>query len=260
MINTTALKTSRAGQSILFDILGKAPHLCLSAFVMFSFSLVQPAMAHHGKDFVAIATSELPPRGTLWFLATGDFRAAEQLNDANFDFELSPGLFYGLTSWSAIELHPHLVKERGQSWSYEATGLELRLNALNRPKMPIGVGFVMEYEMASRSESHDAIDARLILSHEHGRFNVTGNLGWQKELNGGDATFATLLGVRYAVNTVHSLALEVLAFSGEKNAVDVVPTWTIQLGHGQTLRVGPGVSLNDERQSLSLRTVYVFGL
>ncbi|MGH7601538.1 MAG: hypothetical protein ACREOI_34695, partial [bacterium] len=76
-------------------------------------------------------------------------------------------------------------------------------------------------------------------------------------MNSGGEIFATLLGVRYTVNAVHSLALEVLAFSGEKNAVDVVPTWTIQLRHGQTLRVGPGVSLNDERQSLSLRTVYV---
>jgi hypothetical protein len=229
-------------------------------FVVIFFWLIQPVMAHHGKDFVATATSELPKRGTLWFLASGDFRAMEQLNNANSDFELSPGLLYGLTSWSAVELHPHIGKESGQNWSYEATGLELRLNALDRPKMPIKVGFAMEYEMASHFESHDAIDARLILSHERGRFNVTGNVGWHKELNGGDATFATLLGVRYTVNTVHSLALEVLSFSGEKNAIDVVPTWTIQLGHGQTLRVGPGVSLNDERPSLSLRTVYVFGL
>ncbi|MGH7449964.1 MAG: hypothetical protein ACRENG_01330, partial [bacterium] len=144
MINTTGLKTSRAGQIILFDVLRKAHHLCLSAVVMF-FWLVQPAMAHHGKDFVATATSELPLRGTLWFIATGDFRAMEQLNNATSDFEFSPGLFYGLTSWSAVEVHPHLVKERGQGWSYEATGLELRLNALNQIKMPISVGFAMEY-------------------------------------------------------------------------------------------------------------------
>lgn len=234
--------------------------LVFGSFVLFFFWPVPSAMAHHGKEFVATATGELPERGTLWFLTTGDFRAAEQLNDTDSDFELSPGLLYGFTSWGAAELHPHIGKERGHGLSYEATGLELRLNPPSRPGIPIRVGFAMEYEIAARAAARNAFDVRLILSHERGRLNTTGNIGWQKDSKSGKNVVVTLLGARYAVNGTHSVALEVLAFSGDGIAFDVVPSWTIQLGRNQTVRVGSGVSLNHHRSFLSLRTVYVFGL
>ena len=212
--------------------------------------------AHHGKDFIVTETTELPKAKSFWLILSGDFGAAEQFNSKLAVFEFTPGILYGISNSFAIEAHPHLGKEENEDFSYEATGFQLRYNLPNlRSRFQIGLS--SEYEIASKSGHKNLLDLRLIIATETENYKIVLNGGIESEE---ETSFVTRFGIVSNIFGNQSFAVELLAKFGDDTNVDIIPSWTYKTNNDHTLRLGLGISADEERPFLSLRSILIFSL
>lgn len=211
--------------------------------------------AHHGKDFVVTETTELPESGSLWILFSGDFGAEERFNNTHTQFELTPGILYGITDALAFEFHPHLAKEEDAGLTYEATGFQLKYS----PSFSFGsgfqTGFSVEFEKSHIKGHDDLVELNLILLKQYPNYKIALNGGFIFE----DKTqFIARIGIGKSINNSNALSIELLSKFGEENAIDIIPSWTFETAREITFRLGLGLSANEDRPSLSIRSMFVF--
>lgn len=213
--------------------------------------------AHHGKDFAVTETTELPEAGSFWIISSFDFGSEEQLNSEHSVFEFTPGILYGFTNSLAFEAHPHLSKEEREDISYEATGFQLRYN-LPQFNNQFQVGLSSEYEISANSEHENLFDIRLIVASETKKYKIAVNAGIE---TADETSFVTRLGIGSDLNSHHSFGIELLSKVGnDVQSIDIIPSWTYTTRNDQALRLGLGLSTDEDRPFISFRSILVFSL
>ena len=224
--------------------------------ILFLLLMSSLLFAHHGKDFIVTETTELPDAKSYWLILSGDFGAAEQFNSEHTVFEFTPGILYGITNSLAFEAHPHLGKDENEDFTYESTGFQLRYN-LPRSDSHFQIGLSSEYEIASKSEHENLLDLRLIISTETEKYKIVLNAGIEIEE---ETSFVTRLGIVSNIFGNQSFAIELLSKFGDETNIDIIPSWTYKTNNDHALRLGLGISTDEERPFLSLRSILIFSL
>ena len=211
--------------------------------------------ADHGKDFVVTETTELPEKSSLWVIFSVDVGAAERFNSSIAQFELTPGILYGLTDALAFEAHPHIGKEEDESLTYEATGFQLRYNSSFSLGYDFKTGFSAEFEKSHIKGHGDLVDLNIMLVKQNPDFKIALNGGFEIEH---ETIFIARIGVSKPINNANSISLEILSKFGDETAVDFKPSWTFETDEELTFRLGLGLSANDDRPFVSARSMFVF--
>lgn len=241
----------------------------LSAFglmVMMS----KPVLAHHGREFLILSTSELPHPGQIYFLLSTDvLRMKERTEDAAHDahpvpseerlteMEWEPGVFIGITHYWSVEFHSHVEREGGSS-RYASTAVENRLD-LNRflPGIPLKTGLLLEYEQGHRG--HDShIEGRLLLAKEMGGILTAVNFGVERTV-GEDTEVLYGIGLKRQILPGVSVGVEYLGQRLSDFQGQIIPGLYVNIRGHLNFKVGGAMSVSDPSNTAGVRTALIVG-
>lgn len=212
-----------------------------------------PLYAHHGRDFLLADSANLPHTGDLYVIAQQSYIDAGD----DYEIEVEPAVFFGLTQRISLELHSHVAQENGEDWTYESTApaLHLRLNPLDS-SWAFGASF--EYELSNVDELADVAEGRLILSRDARKDKCAFNVIAEREQeSGADLEWSYAAAYRRLVNLSLALGVELRGDVEHPGDGEALLGIYVDRGRWWTLNMGIGTGYGDQELDLTARTSLV---
>lgn len=216
-------------------------------------SLVSPASAHHGRDFLLSQSADLPHPGEF-FIIPRLIYVDESEGD---EFEFEPTFLLGGTDWIAFEVHGHVAKEGGESWEYESTAPAVHLR-LTPAESNFRFGLTVEYEFSHDDHHADNVEGRLVVSKTFGKSLMALNVVAEKEQeSGAELEWGYSVGFRRAATEALAWGSEAQG-SFEESEHEILVGLYFDASERLTLNVGVGTGLSDSEIDLSIRTALIW--
>lgn len=224
-------------------------------------------IAHHGKDYFISKSYHTPIEGTWAALLSADYLRMSSHREHKFrGFGIEPGILYGLSNRWSLELHSHIEKMGGESWHYESTGIEQRLqitrwDGSEDRQLPIDVAAALEFEKSSSDDQADVLQAAMIFSNDGLEHNITANVLLRKELRSSASTeFRYALGGKREISEYMGMAIEFNGTIGNEVLQQITPAIYFQTESGLRMRLGMSLGVNGNRRDYVLRSSLVLDL
>lgn len=211
----------------------RLPALAASLFLLPSL-----ASAHHGQDFLLLASPGIPHPGDAYLLLGGH---AALDGDAEEAGAFEPSVLFGAGKRVAFELHAHVEKPRGEGWTYEATAPAIHV-LLSDPARHHGlrVGLSAEYEIAAQSDAPDNAELRLSLEDALPGGTWAANLIASRE-QGGASDMGLGLGFRRELRPGLSLGLEGQSSLQHAEGAQLLAGAYFETAQARAIKLGLGV-------------------
>lgn len=216
-----------------------------------------PAFAHHGKDFLLVATDDLPQPGSVYALGSVDTNIDEEGNRST---EITPGVLFGLGKRIAIEPHFHVTRAAGEDFHYDASALEVRYRVGYLPHSQWRMAVSGEIEKPKNREENSEGGVRLIIARTFPKALVAVNLLAGRELtSGADVHYGLGVGVLTPLANGDRVGIEVLSRLPARDGIEIVPGYYTQFGKwGSTsLKLGVGYFHSQVRSATTLHVQLV---
>lgn len=154
---------------------------------------------------------EIETRGTYEF---------DEREDRDGIWVQKTGIGGSIGDWWALEANIETKKKKGENLDVEAVILESRCQLTEKAEYWLDLGLYFEFELATQSESPNAIEGKILLEKSHGKFEQRLNIILEKEVGGyseEDTEGAISAVSRYRLNKNYEPGLEWHSSFGELN-------------------------------------------
>jgi high-affinity iron transporter len=158
----------------------------VAAVVVFGIAIFGlPQNAHAAKKvyspYVVKGDLELEAQGDISF---DDDPTVDQTQEQKY------GLGYGVTSWWSTEVESELEKEYnddGEDLDFSLTEMawENKFQLTEPGQYPVDLGFLLEYAISTEDKHPDALEWKVLLAKDIGKFSHWANLNFEHEVGGG---------------------------------------------------------------------------
>ncbi|HEY3413130.1 MAG TPA: hypothetical protein VGM51_08740 [Armatimonadota bacterium] len=216
-----------------------------------------PAAAHHGKDFMLVATDDMPLAGHAYASLSTDTIIAR---DGSRTTEITPGVLISLGDRVSVEPHFHLSAPPGGGYRYEATAGEVRYRIGNLPGSEWRAALSLEGEKPRDSEEHSNAQVRAILARTTPNTLVAVNLIAGKELApGGERNYGFAVGALTPLPNGDRAGLELVARAPLADGVELMPSYYHSKGP-LSVKVGVGAFFGRMKTSGTFHTAWIWRL
>jgi hypothetical protein len=240
----------------------KTPKKSLRALALFILLSIIPTIvnAHHGKDFFATASLQLPHQGQWFGILSSDYMR----NPASLSLE--PGVLYGVMNYWSVEAHAHLDDFNTEP-HFSSIGLEQRFSLWDNTKvkndtasgLPIALGILVEFEKGI-GHHHDGVELRGLFTYMGEHLSASVNLIGVKELHEEPPSFGYALGLRHTLMEFLAIGIETRGtFDGLDKSV-ITPNVFIEVSHSLNLLVGSSLSFSPQSQNPVLQATLLYAL
>lgn len=230
--------------------------------------LAAPAVADaHARDYLVNQPYFTAKRGEFEVTSWNDMNFSEADNSGTYHSKHQLELEYGITDHLQLAYYEVYTWDRAKDWERDAFKIEAKARFAEAGQWPVDIALYTEYKNPDghRSVSSDELENKVILSKDVGRWNLIGNVIFEKKLNThSDWEFGYTAGVSYGVTPRTRLGLEVketLGDSGEfgwrrkDHQLYLVPGVYTSLGSHVRVLVGPAFGLTHASDDLQLRSI-----
>lgn len=225
------------------------------AALLLSAVVSSAAFAHHGKDFMLVATDDMPLPGHVYTLLSADTMIDK---DGGRTTEITPGLLMGLGDRVSIEPHFHLSAPPGGSYRYDATAGEIRYRIGNLPGSEWRAALSLEAEKPRDSEEHSDALARVIVARTTPNTLVAVNLFGGKVLApGGERNYGVAVGALAPLANGDRAGLELVANLPFDDGVELMPGYYHSKGP-MSIKLGVGAFFGRMKTSGTFHTAWIW--
>ena len=199
----------------------------------------------------------------LW----NDMNFKEADNDDSYSSKHQLELEYGLTDHLQLAYYEVYVWNRRNDWERDGFKVEAKLRLAEAGQWPVDVGVYTEYKNPDgpRDVRSDALENKVILSKDIGRWNLVGNFVFEKTLNTHrDWEFEYTAGASYALTPRTRLGLELKESLGDADewgirrndhTLVLLPSVSTSLTPHIGLVVGPAFGLTRASDDVQLKSI-----
>lgn len=171
------------------------------------------------------------------------------------------GVGYGVTSWWFTELYGEWEREAGpgEEAAFEAFEWENRFQLTNPGENWVDFGILAEYERTDSGSAPDKIEIALLFAKNLGKFDLTYNLVFEREVGGGaseDVDLGHALQLKYRLDRTFEPGIEIF---GEFGPIDNIAGFNEEAHYAGPIVEGEA-PLGEGGLKLKYNAGYLFGL
>ena len=198
-----------------------------------------PAAAHM-RDYIFNQGYHTPRKGEFEVELYNDFKMPDAGEDGTFNSQHQIELEYGITNRLQLAYYEVFTWNRANDWQRDAFKVETKYRFFESGELPVDIALYGEYKNpnGSRDARGDALEGKLILSRDFGKWNVIGNLIVERKINEHeDLQWEYTAGASYAIQPNLRAGLEIKETLGDQG--DFGP-----LRRGHELQLMPLIAFN----------------
>lgn len=227
---------------------------------------VVPRAEAHLKDYLVTRDYYTAKRGEFEVTLWNDISFPEADHDDTYSTKHQVELEYGLTDHLQLAYYEVYTWNRALDWERDAFKIEMKYRFAEAGQWPVDLALYTEYKNPDghRQRRSDVLENKVILSKDMGRWNLTGNVIFEKQINTGSHwEYEYTAGVSYAATALTRLGLEVKQGLGDSRDFDfsgrqplyLVPGLYTSLTPHIRLLVGPAFGLTRASDDLQLKSL-----
>lgn len=234
------------------------------------FLLTSTAEAHHALEFIVLDSYSTAPGGSGIFHLSYDYFVHRYRDNDAYNYEITPGISYGITSRLMFDIHTHISKFGGVNSApfIEAVAVNLQARITKKWDLPFDLGASLTYEYPtpiSRDliEGTDPVTFTLIISRDFGAHsNVVANFSYAREVSlGSEQEFTYGLAIKSPLSPDPHGAAGGIEFIGDFSNnpyLIILPGVYLPVIEGFVFKTGVGFSVNDRADKLSVHFALVY--
>jgi len=228
------------------------------------------ADAHHALEFIVLESYSTAPGGNGIFHLSCDYFVHRYRDNDAYNYEITPGISYGITSRLMFDVHTHVSKFGGVNSApfIEAVAGNVQARITEKGDLPFDIGASLAYEYPTPTskdliQGTDPVTFTLIISRDFGAHsNVVANFSYAREISLGSAQeFTYGLAIKTPLSPDPHGAAGGIEFIGDfsKNPyLIILPGVYLPVVEGFVFKTGIGFSVNDRADKLSVHFALVY--
>ena len=228
--------------------------------------LAVPHAQAHVRDYLISQDYYTAKRGEVEVELYNDMNFTEADNDDSYNSMHQAEVEVGVTNHLQLAYYEVYAWNRTDDWRRDEFKVEAKLRLAEAGQWPVDVAFYTEYANPNgrRAVHPDELENKIIVSKDLGRWNLIGNVVFEKQLNTGNAwEYEYTAGLSYALTPRTRLGLEVKQGLGDSENFAFDSTQALQIIPGiytsvtPNIRVlfGPAFGLTRVSNDLQLRSI-----